>query len=558
MSLDKEEESDAYTTDGPTVGRGSRKASVVATEGTTLVVRYAFGVSGPVRDNVGFVLAEDSSLEGEDHGAEYLVHPVGQQLAMYRMDDGSMQFFTGRAKNVKEIVALAISPNKRAVAVCERTDDAAAAQVSIYSVATAKRVRTLTHALRGEFTSCAFNTSSKLLAAVGGEAEAQLVVWAWEKGKVVRAGGAGGGAHHGPRVTRLHFSPDDDARLTTSGPQHLRIWYTMPDGAQKVHSLLPSGREFDALADHTWLRSSSGSSGGGTGGGGGGGGDNTAAPGGSGGGGGGGGTAARMVAATDGEGVRDTRGASILVFDAIAAHPFLELRQMIQAHLPGSSRLETVVPCAKGFLAAGGGVASGFLSVYEATADRRAPYALVRALPTRAGALTALAVSRGGETAVAYARAGRLLALPLASVDALDESADHFVSLLPGGTHCGAVVAADVAVHKPLLATVGADRRLRVWNYLRWRCDIVHELRVEDPACVALHPSGYLVAVGFKASDDARRRRLPERIRLYHVLAAGLRPDRELSAKNVRALRFSRGGHLLAAAAGFSVCVFAA
>lgn len=61
-----------------------------------------------------------------------------------------------------------------------------------------------------------------------------------------------------------------------------------------------------------------------------------------------------QVAITDGEGSRDSRGATVLVFDAVAAHPFLELKQTLTAALPGSARLETVCAHAKGFLIAGG------------------------------------------------------------------------------------------------------------------------------------------------------------------------------------------------------------
>jgi hypothetical protein len=102
---------------------------------------------------------------------------------------------------------------------------------------------------------------------------------------------------------------------------------------------------------------------------------------------------------------------------------------------------------------------------------------------------------------VAYARSGRLLSFPLGSVDALEEAGEHFTPLITGGTHSGAVVALDAAAAKPLLATVGTDRKLRVWNYLRWRCDVVHDFKTEEPSCVALQPTGYALAVGFKVSQ---------------------------------------------------------
>jgi hypothetical protein len=118
----------------------------------------------------------------------------------------------------------------------------------------------------------------------------------------------------------------------------------------------------------------------------------------------------------------------------------------------------------------------------------------------RGEVLGCLAVAKGGDTAVAYARSGRLLTFPLGAVDALEEAGEHFTPLITGDTHSGAVVALDAAAAKPLLATVGTDRKLRVWNYLRWRCDVVHDFKTEEPSCVALQPTGYALAVGFKVS----------------------------------------------------------
>lgn len=52
---------------------------------------------------------------------------------MHRVDDGSMKFLVSRQKNVREILALCVSPNKRVIAVCEKgrapDEDPGSAQV---------------------------------------------------------------------------------------------------------------------------------------------------------------------------------------------------------------------------------------------------------------------------------------------------------------------------------------------------------------------------------------------------------------------------------------------
>lgn len=41
-------------------------------------------------------------------------------MALYRIDDGSMKFLPCHQRNVHEILALCVSPNKKVIAVCEK------------------------------------------------------------------------------------------------------------------------------------------------------------------------------------------------------------------------------------------------------------------------------------------------------------------------------------------------------------------------------------------------------------------------------------------------------
>ena len=51
-------------------------------DGAKLIYRHAFGVHGPIRNNVEFVtFADDTGVQ-----KEHVVHPVGQHVAMYRME----------------------------------------------------------------------------------------------------------------------------------------------------------------------------------------------------------------------------------------------------------------------------------------------------------------------------------------------------------------------------------------------------------------------------------------------------------------------------------------
>lgn len=54
---------------------------------------------------------------------------------------------------------------------------------------------------------------------------------------------------------------------------------------------------------------------------------------------------------------------------------------------------------------------------------------------------------------------------------------------------------------------------------------------------VAFHPSGYLLAAGFY-----------DKLRVFHVLHGELRVYKELVVKNCTQIKYSNGGHMLAAA----------
>ena len=76
-----------------------------------------------------------------------------------------------------------------------------------------------------------------------------------------------------------------------------------------------------------------------------------------------------------------------------------------------------------------------------------------------------------------------------------------YVQVLAGGFHSAPLSGMDVCYASPLVATVGEDRRLRVWNYRELRLRLAREF-AHSLHCVALHPAGLTLLVG--ESDKAR------------------------------------------------------
>ena len=101
--------------------------------------------------------------------------------------------------------------------------------------------------------------------------------------------------------------------------------------------------------------------------------------------------------------------------------------------------------------------------------------------------------------------------LPTASLSMMPASG-------PGGS--AAILAMDVCVWKPLVATCGADRTLKVWNYLERHVEL-EKAFAEEARCVALHPSGLFVVAAFSvmlqvASFKLTGRRIFRMAPLHH------------------------------------------
>ena len=129
------------------------------------------------------------------------------------------------------------------------------------------------------------------------------------------------------------------------------------------------------------------------------------------------------------------------------------------------------------------------------------------------------------------------------------------MTLVCDGFHQGPITAMDVSLQRPLIITASSyDKSIRIWNFLTGHCEYCkivlsekernHEKEM-DILAVAMHPNGYYVAVSDK-----------EMIRFFHLCYKELRLyNNELSQNEVNhtdchILKFSFGGHLLAAVSG--------
>lgn len=90
------------------------------------------------------------------------------------------------------------------------------------------------------------------------------------------------------------------------------------------------------------------------------------------------------------------------------------------------------------------------------------------------------------------------------------EGETPFKELLPP-LHVGSVAGLDACIRRPLVATCGADRTLRLWNYGE-RTVEQYKGFGEEVFAAAFHPSGSLLVLG-----------LATKLRLYSVLHEDIR-----------------------------------
>jgi WD40 repeat protein len=106
----------------------------------------------------------------------------------------------------------------------------------------------------------------------------------------------------------------------------------------------------------------------------------------------------------------------------------------------------------------------------------------------------------------------------------------------------------DTCIKKNLVATCSSDKTVKIWSYSNaggLNLEI-NQLFMDDALCVAFHPSGFNIVIGF-----------PDGIRMMNIFKDSLVSYKNISnIKNCREIVFSNGGHLFACQNNNNVCVF--
>jgi len=112
-----------------------------------------------------------------------VLYPCGHNIVIYNIDERSQKYIPG-IEGSEGISALALSPSKKFLAVCEKSERAVC---SVFDVNSMKRRKILTSTDYNskEFVSVNFAPSNEksLLVTLTGEPDIRVIIWTWDKAK---------------------------------------------------------------------------------------------------------------------------------------------------------------------------------------------------------------------------------------------------------------------------------------------------------------------------------------------------------------------------------------
>ena len=202
---------------------------------------HAFGIYGPIRDNV-VVYKYDREKEG-------VIFPVGGHLAAFTPEENEMNFFERKQSNNDAITALALSPSQKVVAAAFHGSLGDGAQVNIFKTGSRQRITTLLH--RSKINSMCFSTDSKLLI---GSSEDLITIWSWEKEKLDYSESITG------TITRLscplRSTTSFGLLICSTGTCHARVW--VASSRHRLNNFMimqnQAKEQKFIFQDHTWLK----------------------------------------------------------------------------------------------------------------------------------------------------------------------------------------------------------------------------------------------------------------------------------------------------------------
>ncbi|KAM9326708.1 cilia- and flagella-associated protein 57 [Gastrophryne carolinensis] len=474
---------------------------------------YIFGLRSQVINNI-FYFDEQT-----------VIFPSGNNCVKYNVDQKWQKFIPGSEKS-QGMQALAISPNRRYLAVSEKGPEKATITICDLASMPFKKRKVLSAAdiFSHELISIAFSPDSKYLVALTGAPDWQIIFWMWEKQKVMATVRAD--SQNNP-VYQVSFSPYDNTQICVTGQGIFKIFRYVEGNLKQTNFQKVDSQNFLC---HAWL------------------------------------TEDRIICGTDTGRLclwesGDLRWEQNIVGRGIQQHHQFDRRSAStedgRSHSASDStgsspvRINTILAYSKGFLCSGG---PGRVCMFEKVEEREL-YKRGRNIQipqdehssdpgvSEQQEAMCMCLSPSEENLLISTNRSQLYTIALSSAE-ISKGEDAQFEFLTESWHSSSITGLSICIRKPLIATCSVDHSVRIWNYENNTLELYKEFQ-EEAFSVSLHPSGLYVLVGFS-----------DKLRLMNLLIDDIRSYKEFTVRGCRECAFSHGGHLFAAVNGNVIHIY--
>uniref|UniRef100_A0A8D2ITN9 Cilia and flagella associated protein 57 n=1 Tax=Varanus komodoensis TaxID=61221 RepID=A0A8D2ITN9_VARKO len=485
---------------------------------------HIFGFQSRVANNICFF------------DEQIIVYPAGNSCVKYHIEQKWQKFIPGSEKS-QGMLALAISPNRRYLAISEVLQDRPT--ITIYELSSVpckkrKILNTFDFPVQ-EFISLAFSPDSKYLVAQSGPPESNLAYWMWEKQRTMAIVKVD--TQNNPPY-QVSFNPQDNTQVCVTGNGIFKLFrYT--EGTLKQTNFLRG--EPQNYLSHAWLSEE------------------------------------KVIVGTDtgklylfdsgdlrwettiehketvSEVAREeqVQESESLVEFPVTSSPAFSSEAVCKHSQMSLPQISAIAAYSKGFACSAG---PGLVLLFEKSEEKegyrecrqiRIPQDQCSSDPNQSDKqeIVCIAFSPTEETLLISTNKNQLYFLSMSSAEITKGEAAHF-EYLNYPIHSSSVTGLDTCIRKPLVATCSLDKSVRIWNYETNTLDLYKEYQ-EEAYALSLHPSGLYVLVGFA-----------DKLRLMNVLIDDIRAFKDFTVRGCRECAFSTGGHLFAAVNGNVIHIY--
>ncbi|BFY99763.1 hypothetical protein BsWGS_02803 [Bradybaena similaris] len=455
----------------------------------TAQLSYIFGLNAAIPGNVIFQ---------DEHT---VVYPAGAYCVMNNIFEKTQRFIPVSDKN-NRMTAMTISPNHRYIALAEGGERATITMYDLHSLRR-KRVLSCNEVAADEYVSLAFSPDIKCLVAQGGKPDWTLVLWVWEKGKVMTTMKIVNNMIPNSQVNQVSFHPTENTQLCVVGNGIFRCMrYT--EGTLKAFGY--QKMEPINYVCHSWL--------------------------------------------SENEIIVGTSASTLLILESGEIKEEIKLIGNVARGKSFSECITSLVAYSDGFACACG---YGTVYQYERVDGVFKMKRKIMIPPEQHNlnllddsktnvVINCLAISPAEEVFAATTDKGQLYYIAVSTLEGTGEIV--YFEVMTQLFHSDVITDVDVCIRKPIAVSCSLDCSIRVWNYESRSLEL-QKVFSEEAFSIALHPSGLFLMVGFT-----------EKLRLMNIFIDDIVVFKEFSIRSCSECAFSYGGHLFASVIGNVIQLF--